>query len=44
MNIHEYQAKALLKSFGAPVAGGVPLYAADRRLPLPTSCPDRSGW
>ena len=23
MNIHEYQAKALLKSFGAPVAEGV---------------------
>ncbi|MEQ9505214.1 MAG: ADP-forming succinate--CoA ligase subunit beta [Hyphomonas sp.] len=25
MNIHEYQAKALLKSFGAPVADGVPV-------------------
>ncbi len=25
MNIHEYQAKALLKSFGAPVAMGVPI-------------------
>ncbi|MBA4784045.1 MAG: ADP-forming succinate--CoA ligase subunit beta [Rhizobiales bacterium] len=25
MNIHEYQAKALLKSFGAPVADGVPI-------------------
>ena len=25
MNIHEYQAKALLKSFGAPVAMGVPV-------------------
>ncbi len=25
MNIHEYQAKALLKSFGAPVAEGVPV-------------------
>ena len=25
MNIHEYQAKALLKSFGAPVANGVPV-------------------
>ena len=23
MNIHEYQAKALLKSYGAPVAEGV---------------------
>ena len=25
MNIHEYQAKAVLKSFGAPVAEGVPV-------------------
>ncbi|MGA1341990.1 MAG: ADP-forming succinate--CoA ligase subunit beta, partial [Hyphomonas sp.] len=25
MNIHEYQAKALLRSFGAPVAAGVPV-------------------
>ncbi len=25
MNIHEYQAKAVLKAFGAPVAGGVPV-------------------
>ncbi len=25
MNIHEYQAKALLKSFGAPVANGAPV-------------------
>lgn len=29
MNIHEYQAKALLKSFGAPVAQGVPIMSAD---------------
>jgi len=28
MNIHEYQAKALLKSFGAPVAEGVPILSA----------------
>ncbi len=28
MNIHEYQAKALLKSFGAPVAEGVPVFKA----------------
>ncbi|MCW2308758.1 succinyl-CoA synthetase beta subunit [Rhodobium gokarnense] len=26
MNIHEYQAKALLKGFGAPVASGVPIF------------------
>ena len=29
MNIHEYQAKALLKSFGAPVAEGVPIFNPD---------------
>ena len=29
MNIHEYQAKALLKAQGAPVALGVPIYSAD---------------
>ncbi|MFK7902350.1 MAG: ADP-forming succinate--CoA ligase subunit beta [Nitratireductor sp.] len=29
MNIHEYQAKKLLKGFGAPVAEGVPIYSAD---------------
>lgn len=29
MNIHEYQAKALLKSFGAPVAEGVPILSGD---------------
>lgn len=29
MNIHEYQAKALLKSFGAPVAEGVAIFSAE---------------
>ncbi len=29
MNIHEYQAKALLKTYGAPVAGGVAIFSAD---------------
>jgi succinyl-CoA synthetase beta subunit len=29
MNIHEYQAKALLKEFGAPVAQGVPIFTTD---------------
>ena len=41
MNIHEYQAKALLKDFGAPVAEGVPIFSADeaeaaaKKLPGP---------
>ena len=41
MNIHEYQGKQVLKSFGAPVADGVPVFkaseaeAAARKLPGP---------
>jgi succinyl-CoA synthetase beta subunit len=41
MNIHEYQAKEVLKSFGAPVAAGVAITSADeaeaaaRQLPGP---------
>ncbi|MGH6806197.1 MAG: ADP-forming succinate--CoA ligase subunit beta [Ensifer adhaerens] len=41
MNIHEYQAKALLKSYGAPVAEGVAIFsaaeaeAAAKQLPGP---------
>src|SRR5690554_4630512 len=29
MNIHEYQAKQLLKGYGAPVANGVVIFSAD---------------
>src|SRR6056297_1085800 len=29
MNIHEYQGKALLKEFGAPVSRGVPIMKAE---------------
>ena len=29
MNIHEYQGKALLKQFGAPVSNGVPIFSPD---------------
>ncbi len=29
MNIHEYQAKAVLREFGVPVARGVPVFSAD---------------
>ncbi|MDN5927411.1 MAG: ADP-forming succinate--CoA ligase subunit beta [Hyphomicrobiales bacterium] len=41
MNIHEYQAKQVLKGYGAPVADGVPIFkageaeAAARKLPGP---------
>ncbi|MEM5502422.1 MULTISPECIES: ADP-forming succinate--CoA ligase subunit beta [Ahrensia] len=30
MNIHEYQAKRLLHSYGAPIAGGVAIYSAEQ--------------
>jgi len=29
MNIHEYQAKQVLKSYGAPIAAGAPVTSAD---------------
>ncbi|HBU62589.1 MAG TPA: succinate--CoA ligase subunit beta, partial [Oceanicaulis sp.] len=29
MNIHEHQAKALLKSYGAPVAEGVAVFSVE---------------
>lgn len=41
MNIHEYQAKALLKSYGAPVADGIAIFSAEeaeaaaKKLPGP---------
>ena len=39
MNIHEYQAKALLKGFGAPVAAGVPVFSADQAEAAARSLP-----
>jgi len=39
MNIHEYQAKALLKGFGAPVAQGVPIFSADEAEAAAKSLP-----
>ena len=39
MNIHEYQAKALLKSYGAPVAEGVPIFSADEAKAAAESLP-----
>ncbi|MCM5559664.1 ADP-forming succinate--CoA ligase subunit beta [Pleomorphomonas sp. JP5] len=39
MNIHEYQAKALLKGFGAPVAAGVPIFSADEAETAARSLP-----
>jgi succinyl-CoA synthetase beta subunit len=39
MNIHEYQAKALLKGFGAPVAEGVAIHSADEAEAAAKSLP-----
>jgi succinyl-CoA synthetase beta subunit len=39
MNIHEYQAKQLLKSFGAPVAEGVAIMKADEAEAAAKSLP-----
>ena len=32
MNIHEYQAKALLREFGVPVPRGVPAFTIDEAI------------
>ncbi|MGV8831191.1 MAG: ADP-forming succinate--CoA ligase subunit beta [Devosia sp.] len=39
MNIHEHQAKELLKSFGAPVAAGVAIFSADEAAAAAKSLP-----
>ncbi len=39
MNIHEYQAKAVLKSFGAPVSAGAPAFTADEAEAAAKSLP-----
>ena len=44
MNIHEYQAKALLHEFGVPISRGVPVLRP--RIPMwrPKRWAARSGW
>ena len=39
MNIHEHQAKALLKSYGAPVAAGVAIFSTDEAEAAAKSLP-----
>ncbi len=39
MNIHEYQAKALLKGYGAPVAEGVAIFSVDEARAAAASLP-----
>ena len=42
MNIHEHQAKALLKTYGLPVAAGVAIFSPDEAEGRPDRCPARS--
>lgn len=44
MNIHEYQAKALLKSYGAPVAEGVAIFSADEAEAAAKKLPGPLTW
>ncbi len=45
MNIHEYQAKALLKEYGAPVAEGVAILSAGEvEKASASACPARFTW
>ena len=44
MNIHEHQAKEILKSFGAPVAKGVAIFSIDEAETAIASLPGQSGW
>ncbi|SEQ84404.1 succinyl-CoA synthetase (ADP-forming) beta subunit [Faunimonas pinastri] len=39
MNIHEYQAKAILKSFGAPVSAGFPAFTPEEAAKAATDLP-----
>ena len=45
MNIHEYQAKAVLREFGVPVPRGVPAFSVDEALKARrANSAARSGW
>ncbi len=44
MNIHEYQAKALLHEFGVPISKGVPVLRPQDSDAAAKTLPARSGW
>ena len=44
MNIHEYQAKALLHEFGVPISRGVPVLRAEIPMSRPRRWAARYGW
>ncbi len=39
MNIHEYQGKAVLKSFGAPVSAGEPAFTVEEAVAAAKALP-----
>ncbi len=39
MNIHEYQGKAVLKEFGAPISAGVPAFTAEEAIAAARTLP-----
>ena len=43
MNIHEYQAKAVLKEFGAPVPRGFPAFTPDEAVDAAAKPEARAG-
>ncbi len=44
MNIHEYQAKEVLKGFGVPVPKGFAAFTVEEAVKPHSSFPARSGW
>ena len=44
MNIHEYQAKSVLRAFGVPIASGFAAFFADEAIEAARNSPGRSGW
>ena len=44
MNIHEYQAKAVLGEFGVAISKGVPVLKAADAEAAAKQLPARSGW
>ena len=44
MNIHEYQAKAVLREFGVPVPRGIPAFSVDEAVKAAKILAVRSGW
>ena len=44
MNVHEYQAKELLRGYGVPLATGAPAFTLEEARQRRRSCRARCGW